>query len=125
MTKLNTNPEVPARHIAPPKLGKKIQDRVDYICKCLQRESWGDQFEADIRDPGGEYVVAIVMLRANRNEALRDAIIKAFDCKTWEEVPWHMQAEQFKGMGAFQISRLATVARLNSAKKISLVGIPG
>jgi hypothetical protein len=100
-------PVLPARKVPAPKPAKKIQDRVDYICKSLLRGSWGGQFELDLRDPGGEFVVAIVMVRAERNDDLKAAIMKSFKCEDWEDVPWHEQYLLFEGKTAFEIMKEA------------------
>jgi hypothetical protein len=88
-----------------------FQARVDYVAKALKRGSWGQRFDACFEQHDGNHVIAAVMLRARRNEALKKAIMTAFDVTRWEDVPWHDQAEPFAGKSARAIGLEATAAR--------------
>lgn len=93
-----------------------FQARVDYIAKALVRGSWGPKFDACFEQHDSNHVIAVVMLRAERNDRLRSAIIERFDVASWEDVPWQEIVRNFAGHSAKKIRELAEQARQDNAR---------
>lgn len=88
-----------------------FQARVDYVAKALRRGSWGGRFDACFDHHDSLHLIAIVMQRAERNQKLREAIMKSFDATSWDLVPWQEAAAPFAGKSARHIGVLAAQAR--------------
>lgn len=88
-----------------------FQARIDYVAKALRRGSWGEKFNSCFEHNDSNHLVAVIMLRAKKNEALRKAVMSAFDVTKWKDVPWHEVARQFEGMSARLIGESAEKTR--------------
>lgn len=100
----------PAKRVArvhPP----NFQARVDYIAKALVRGSWGRKFDECFEQHDSNHVIAVVMLRAERNETLKSAIVQRFQVENWKQVPWHEIADRFAGLSARRIRERADAIR--------------
>lgn len=91
-------PPVPAKT-------RNFQQRVDYAGKALRRGGWGRRFDACFEGPDAAHVAAALVLRAERSRDLKEAILRAFKLKEWEEVPWVRESVRFAGMGAREIGQ--------------------
>lgn len=98
-----------------------FQPRVDYVAKALQLGSWGPRFDACFEHHDGDHLVAVIMLRAEKNEKLRRAIMTSFDVADWNQVPWHETARPFSGKTAREIGVLADQVRKEKAAEFAAI----
>lgn len=97
--------------------GSTFQSRVDYVAKALRRGSWGRKFDECFELHDSNHLIAVIMLRAEKNAELREAIVQRFEVSSWDDVPWRDVMVQFAGMSSRQIGIEAERVREEQEKR--------
>lgn len=96
---------------------KNYLRRVNYAHRALINNEHSREFDNCFEMYDGSYVVAALMRRAEKDEALKEAILKDFSTASggaWERVPWHKTADK---LSRFSDAQLATLAAHTSCEE--------